>query len=248
MRLYERGLIYRGTSRHPLVPALPHVALRRRGGAPGDDGRAVSHRVSGRRRSERRSHHRRHDASRDDARRRRRRREPERRALSRLDRQARPAADPRHPDPDRRRRLRRSGVRHRRREDHAGARRERLRGRTPSRAADARRDRRARRACARWPTPTAACPRSFAGSTGSRRASSIVEMLRGARARSRRRRCTSTPCGTATAATRSSSRGCRDQWFVQHGAARRAGARRRCATGRDAHPAREVGRRCTSTG
>ena len=37
------------TPRDSLVPALSHVAERRRGGVPGRDGQAVSHRVSGRR-------------------------------------------------------------------------------------------------------------------------------------------------------------------------------------------------------
>ena len=53
--------------RHPLVPALPHVALRRRGGVRGRDGHALAPALSA---GGRRGAHvdRRHDAPRDDAR------------------------------------------------------------------------------------------------------------------------------------------------------------------------------------
>ena len=211
VRLYERGLIYKG---HRVIHWCPRclTSLSDEEAEPEAETGALYHLSYPLVESELPTGEtapralRRHDASRDDARRRRRRGEPERRALSRADRQARPAADPRHPDPDRRRRLRGSGVRHGRREDHAGARHERLRGRSSPRAADARRDRRARRdersdGC-RGPCADGA-PRHGP--------------LRGARARrrdarsrsaaSRRRRCTSTTCGTATAARPSSSRG-----------------------------------------
>ena len=74
-------------------------------------------------------------------------------------------------------------VRHGRGEDHAGARRERLRGRAAARAADAGRDRRRRRRCARSTTPPAACPPSFAGLDRFEARETIVELLRGSRPR-----------------------------------------------------------------
>ena len=60
-----------------------------------------------------------------------------RRSLSRPHRANRGAAHREHRDPDHRRQLHRPDIRQRRGEDHAGARRERLRGRPASRAADA---------------------------------------------------------------------------------------------------------------
>ncbi len=69
---------------------------------------------------------------------------PERRAVSRSRWARRCGCRSWTLDPGRRRRVRRSGVRHRRREDHAGARRERLRGGQAALVADADRDRRAR--------------------------------------------------------------------------------------------------------
>ncbi len=128
VRLFDDGLIYRG---HRVIHWCPrcltslsdeeaefqeetgtlyHVALsgeRRSGAHPG----------------------RRHDAPRDDARRRRPGREPRRRPLPRSRRPLRAAADRRPRHSRHRRRLCRSGLRHRRGEDHAGARRQRLRGR-----------------------------------------------------------------------------------------------------------------------
>ena len=77
---------------------------------------------------------RRHHAPRDDARRRRRRGESGRRALSRADRQAADAAADRAHDPGHRRRLRRPRIRHRLRQDHAGARLQRLADRPAPRA------------------------------------------------------------------------------------------------------------------
>ena len=126
VRLWEEGLIYRG---HRVIHWCPrcHTSLsdeeaeftrRRR--------RALPHPLPRRRRPG--AHHRRDHAARDDAGRRRGGGAPGRRAPSRLRRQARPAPDRRRGDPHHRRRARRAGVRHRLREDHAGARRERLRG------------------------------------------------------------------------------------------------------------------------
>ncbi len=119
--LGPRGAEHRGT-RQAVAPALPRP---------------------GRRRARRRNH-----APRDDARRHGRRRASRRRTLSPFDRQDHRAAAHGPADPDHRRRVRRSRVRHRLREDHAGARLQRLRGRpSPQPAADqrVRRQRRAQR-------------------------------------------------------------------------------------------------------
>ncbi len=62
---------------------------------------------------------------------------PEHPVYGRADRQARNSAAGRPVDPDRRRHLCRSGERHRRGQDHPGARLQRLRGRPPPRSADA---------------------------------------------------------------------------------------------------------------
>ena len=163
-----------------------------------------------------------------------------------LDRQARAPADRRtSPIPVDRRRLRRSGVRHRRGEDHAGARRERLRGRASAtrspmpvvideHGVDARSGRR-RRPRAR---------RSSTASIASRRASTIVEMLEARGALEKIEKRTSTPCGTAIAATRWSSRACRDQWFVKMeplAAPALAGGARRARSA----SCPSAGRRCT---
>ena len=118
------------------------------------------------------------------------------------------AADRRAFDPRDRRRVRGSGIRHGRGEDHAGARRERLRGGKASLAADADRDRRARRRARseRRRGPRAAvdqrarslrCAREDRGACCARRA------------RCRKPKRINTPCGTATGATRWSSRACR---------------------------------------
>jgi valyl-tRNA synthetase len=66
VRLYERGLIYRG---HRVIHWCPHVAERRRGGVRRRDGQALSHRVPALR-TRRSGVSDRNDAARDDARRR----------------------------------------------------------------------------------------------------------------------------------------------------------------------------------
>ncbi len=119
---------------HPLVSALPHRALRRGSGEGGDRRQALAPAVSARRRQ--RPRHRGDDAARDDARRHGGGRAPRGRAVPAPDRSARsrlPLVDRRIPivadeavD---------SGVRHRRREDHARPRPDRLRGRPAARAA-----------------------------------------------------------------------------------------------------------------
>ena len=89
VRLYERGLIYRG---HRVIHWCPRCLTSlsdEEAEFHGDDGHAVPHRVSAAPDDPARSHHRRHDAPRDDARRRRGRRESRRRALSGAHRQAR---------------------------------------------------------------------------------------------------------------------------------------------------------------
>ena len=134
VRLHEEGLIYRGKRLVNWDPVL-HTALSDlevdgRGGA----GLALAHPLSarGRQRSRRRRHH----APRDDARRHGGRRASRRRALSGTW-SARQVGLPLtgRTDPDHRRRLRRSRVRHGLRQDHAGARLQRLRGRPAARPA-----------------------------------------------------------------------------------------------------------------
>ena len=93
-------------------------------------------------------HRRRHHAARDHAGRHRRRGASRRRALSGAGRRQRHPAAGRPQDPDRRRRLFRSGEGHRRGEDHAGARLQRLRGRQAARPAADQRARRRRQAFA----------------------------------------------------------------------------------------------------
>ncbi len=117
--LRPRGRGARGRGRHAVLDRLP-AGLRRR-------------------RARRRDR-----APGDDARRHRRRGAPRRRALRRARRPGgRPAA--RRPAPaDHRRRVRQDRLRHRRAEDHAGPRPQRLRDRAPSRAAGDRRHRRGR--------------------------------------------------------------------------------------------------------
>ena len=144
VRLYERGLIYRG---HRVIHWCPRCLTSLSDEEAEHNERRASSITSRIRSTDdpTRAHHRRDDAPRDDARRRRRRRASRRRALSRPHRQARaccrssnveiPIIADDYADPD---------VRHRRGEDHAGARRERLRGRHAAQAADAGRDRRAR--------------------------------------------------------------------------------------------------------
>ncbi len=160
-------------SRNPLVPALPHVVERRGGRVPGRDGRVVPHRVSARGTIRPEPDHRHHAAG-DDARRRGGRRESRRPALSRRRRQIGAAANCRPGDPRDRRCVRRSRVRHWRGEDHAGARRERLRGRYAAQAEHARGDRRAWR-------------RARSGRRGRSRAGGAVgaRPIRGARAHRR---------------------------------------------------------------
>ncbi len=94
------------------------------------------------RRRDRRDDHRGDDAPRDDAGRRRRRRPSRGRALRPPARPARAPAARRPAHPDRRRQLFRPGEGHRRGEDHAGARLQRLRGRAPARPAAHQRARR----------------------------------------------------------------------------------------------------------
>ena len=120
---------------HQLVPALPHRAVGHRGRALRRRGRARLDPLRRRRPLDRRGHH----PRRDDARRHRGRRPPGRRAVPAPGRHRGRAAADRPADPDRRRRARRPGVRHRRGQGHPGARPERLRDRPAPRAADARR-------------------------------------------------------------------------------------------------------------
>ena len=125
-RPLRQGLHPQGQLPGQLVPALRHGHQRPRGGLPGHARDAQPHPL---RRRRRRQRHHRHDASRDDARRHGRGGAPRRRALrGPRGQDGRPAA-PGARAPDRRRRARRPVVRHRRAQDHAGARPHRLRHR-----------------------------------------------------------------------------------------------------------------------
>ena len=170
VRLYEKGLIYRGQRIIHWCPRC-HTALSdeeavtTEGGEtghlwhiryPAEDGGDGAGGGD--------------DAPGDDARRHRRRREPGRRALPHLiGKRVDPAADE-PADPDRRRRAGRPGVRHRRGEGDAGARRQRLRDGPAPRPAAAGHHGHRRRASTTTAAPTPA-------STASRRASSIVADL-----------------------------------------------------------------------
>ena len=135
VRLHEEGLIYRGKRLVNWDPVL-HTAL--------SDLEVLSEAEQGHLWHLRypladgmRPSRGRNDASGDDARRHGRGRASRRRALPASHRQADPPAADRSPDSDHRGRLRRSGVRLGLREDHAGARLQRLRDRqAPQPAAD----------------------------------------------------------------------------------------------------------------
>ena len=113
-----------------------------RGGAADRRGHALRDRLPARVRV--RIDHDRHGPARDDAGRHGDRGEPVRRALLTARRGGRDPAAGRPPAADHRRRLRGPGVRHRRAEDHARPRPERLRDRAQARARGGRRDRRGR--------------------------------------------------------------------------------------------------------
>ena len=141
VRLYEKGLIYRGEYMvnwcprcHTAISDL-EVAHDRRPGPP------LAHPLPGERHA-RPLRDRGHHAARDHARRYRRRHQPEGRALPRPARQDRPAAADGSRDPHHPRRAGRSRIRHRRGQSHARARSERFRSRTPPQPAEDPGDRR----------------------------------------------------------------------------------------------------------
>ena len=119
-----------------------HGDLRPRGGAAHGRGHALPDRLSARVGVGR--GHGGHGPARDDAGRHRDRGEPDRRALLAPDRRGGDPAAGGPPAADPGRRLRGPRVRHRRAQDHAGARPERLRDRPPARARGGDRDRRGR--------------------------------------------------------------------------------------------------------
>ena len=145
-RLYDDNLIYRAERIINWCPrcltALSDIEVDH----TDDEGELVSIRYGDGRRLDRGRHH----PGRDDARRHRRRRAPGRRPVQAPDRQDRRAAADRPPHPDRGRRARRPGVRHRRGQGDPRARPERLRDRPPAQPAQpvhhgrARRDHRPR--------------------------------------------------------------------------------------------------------
>ena len=163
----------------------------------------------------RRQRHHRHHASGDDARRHGRGGAPRRRALHGPRRQDGRAAAAGARAPDRRRRARRPRVRHRRAQDHAGARPHRLRDRPHARAASP----------SRPSARTAASPRPAARTPGSRsrRPPSASSRTCASSARSSRSRTTRTAsatcdrCGTAIEPLIS------EQWFMDMDAAQDAG-------------------------
>ena len=130
-------------SRDPLVPALPHLPLRRGSGVPGGGREALLHPVPGRGRAQAIPHGG-DDAPRDLAVRHGGRRESQRRALRRVRGQGGPAPHRRHPDPDPGRRCGGARVRDGGGESHPRPRRDGLRDRAASQARDAARDDRGR--------------------------------------------------------------------------------------------------------
>ncbi len=129
VRLFERGLIYRG---HRVIHWCPRCLTSlsdEEAEFHDSEGKLYHMRYPARRRPVAGPLTGRDHASRNAARRRRGGGQPHRRAVRGPHRAHGDAPDRRRRDPDHRRRLRRAGVRHRRGEDHAGPRRERLRGR-----------------------------------------------------------------------------------------------------------------------
>ena len=163
---------------------------------------------------------------------------PERRSVSRSRWEDGAAADRGRVDPGGGRRLRRSGIRHGRREDHAGARRERLRGGQATLVADADRDRRARRRARgeRRRRPRAGVDQRFGSVRGARQdRRAVARVGRAAEDRSapaRRAALLSVRHGGRAATVGSMVR--------EDGAARRAGARR-VPRGSDPHSAGALG-------
>ena len=126
-RALPRGPHLQGQAAGQLGPQAQDRDLRPRSAAGRDQGAPLAHQISDRR--QRRVHRRGDDAAGDHARRRRRRRASRERAAQASDRQDGDPAAGRPAHSDHRRRLCRSGKRHRRGEDHAGARLQRFRGR-----------------------------------------------------------------------------------------------------------------------
>ena len=197
-RLFDDGLIYRAERIINWCPrcltALSDIEVDH----SDDDGELVSIRYGdGDRRLDRGRHH----PGRDHARRHRGRGAPGRRALRAPGRQDGGAAADRPAHPDRGRRARRPGVRHRRGQGDPGARPERLRDRPPPRPARHHRHGRARRDHRARPVPGPGPVRGPPGGGRARCASRAGSWPRSAR--------TCTRSGTAAAAAPRSSRGCR---------------------------------------
>ena len=196
-RLYDDGLIYRAERIINWCPRCLTALVRHRGGAHRRRRRAGLDPLRRRRRLDRGRHH----PGRDDARRHRRGRAPRRRAVPAPGRHRGRAAADRPAHPDRRRRARRPGVRHRRGQGDPGARPERLRDRPAARPAEpddhgrARRHHRARAVRRAW--------------TGTRRARRSSRRCASRAASSPRSGRTCTRSGTARGARPPSSRGCR---------------------------------------
>ena len=126
-RALPRGPHLQGQAAGQLGPEAENRDLRSRSAAGRDQGQSLAHQISDR--GQRRIHRRGDDAARDHARRRRGRGASGQRAAETFDRQDRDPAAGRPAHSDHRRRVRRSGKRHRRGQDHAGARLQRFRGR-----------------------------------------------------------------------------------------------------------------------
>ncbi len=155
VRLYEKGLIYRGEYMVNWCPRC-HTALSDLEVAHAEtDGHPLAPALS-RQRPARPLPHRRHHAPRDHARRYRRRHQPQGRALSRSPRQDRATSADGSRNPHHPRRSGRPRIRHRRRQSHPRARSQRFRSRPPPQPAEDPSHRRTRRHDRRTPAPTPA--------------------------------------------------------------------------------------------
>ena len=152
VELYNEGLIYKDKRLVNWDPKLLTAISDLEVQQVEVKGPPLALQVSDRRRSRTKFIIGRDDAAGDDAGRHRGRGASRRRALQAPDRQARDPAAGRPPHSDRRRRICRSGEGHRRGEDHAGARLQRLRGRQAARSAADQRARCRRQARARATT------------------------------------------------------------------------------------------------
>ena len=200
VRLYDDGLIYRGKRLVNWDPKLGTAVSDLEGRQRGRERQALGDPLSARRHGPSGcGDRRRDDAAGDDAGRRRGRGQSRRRALRSPGRQGSRAAADRTPHSGDRRRLRRQGIRHRLREDHAGARFQRLADWSAPRP-DADSHPQSRRDDQRQRAGQVSRPRPLRGAQGGARRSY------GARVPGGRKSRTGWSCRAAGAPARSSSR------------------------------------------